>query len=298
MQIAVLANSDSWYFRDLSRAAGSDFALTCLPFEQLHAEVYQAAKPRILAGDQPLAAFDAVLVRTMSPGTLEQVVFRMDLLQCHAAAGGVVLNPPRAVEAAVDKYLTTAKLVAAGLPSPKTIVCQTAEDALAAFANLGNDVVIKPLFGSEGRGITRVTDEALALRAFKMLEQLGAIIYLQEFIAHPGYDCRLFILGEACYAMKRSNPLDWRTNVSRGAVAEKIIATPEMISLARQAADAVGAKIAGVDLLPAGDGSYYVLEVNAVPGWKALAHVLQVDIAREVLQYTRQQVLRARGANA
>ena len=59
---------------------------------------------------------------------------------------------------------------------------------MAAFERLGGDVVLKPLFGSEGRGITRLQDEALALRAFKMLEQLGAVLYLQEFIAHEGFD--------------------------------------------------------------------------------------------------------------
>ena len=101
----------------------------------------------------------------------------------YEAAGGVVINPARAIEAAVDKFLTSAKLQAAGLLTPRTIVCQTADDAMAAFAQLGGDVVVKPLFGSEGRGITRLNDEALALRAFKMLAQLGAVLYVQEFIA-------------------------------------------------------------------------------------------------------------------
>ena len=290
MRFAVLANPDSWYFRDLLRAAGNDFELTCLAFDQLRAEVEGFGSQRIMAGDCDLAQFQALLVRTMSPGSLEQVVFRMDLLARYEAAGGIVLNPPRAVEAAVDKYLTTAKLVAAGLPSPRTMVCQTADDAMPAFASLGGDVVIKPLFGSEGRGIARLTDEAMAIRAFKLLEQLGAIIYLQEFIPHEGFDCRLFILGELCYAMKRSNPLDWRTNVSRGAVTEKFEPTANMIAMARQAAQAVGAVIAGVDLLPARDGTLYLLEVNAVPGWKALANTLQIDIARQVLEFTREQV--------
>lgn len=268
MRFAVLANADSWYFRDLLCAAGSDCELTCLEFDRLRAEVERTGSQRILSAEHDLASFDALLVRTMSPGSLEQVVFRMDLLARYEAVGGVVLNPPRAVEAAVDKYLTTAKLVAAGLPSPRTIVCQTAEEAMPAFEALGRDVVIKPLFGSEGRGIARVTDEAMALRAFKLLEQLGAIIYLQEFIPHEGYDCRLFILGKKCYAMKRCNPLDWRTNVSRGAVTETFTPTDEMLDMARRAADTVGAVIAGVDLLPARDGACYVLEVNAVPGWK------------------------------
>src|SRR5262249_11227459 len=143
-----------------------------------------------------LADFDAVLVRTMPPGSLEQVVFRMDCLARYEAAGGIVINPARAIEAAVDKFLTTAKLQAAGLLTPRTICCQTAEEAMVAFEQLGRDIVLKPLFGSEGRGITRLTDENLALRAFKMLTQLGAVLYLQEFIEHEGHDIRLLVIGD------------------------------------------------------------------------------------------------------
>ncbi|MBY0460862.1 MAG: 30S ribosomal protein S6--L-glutamate ligase, partial [Gemmataceae bacterium] len=106
-----------------------------------------------------LSPFDAVLVRTMPSGSLEQVVFRMDLLHDAAASGMPVLNPPRAVEACVDKYLTTARLARAGIPTPPTAVSQRSADALIAFEELGGDVVLKPLFGSEGRGMCRITDE-------------------------------------------------------------------------------------------------------------------------------------------
>src|SRR5262249_707754 len=65
-----------------------------------------------------LSNVDALIVRTMPPGSLEQVVFRMNLLAQIEARGLQVLNPPRAIECAVDKYLTTARLTAAGLPVP------------------------------------------------------------------------------------------------------------------------------------------------------------------------------------
>jgi ribosomal protein S6--L-glutamate ligase len=156
---------------------------------------------------------------------------------------------------------------------------------MQAFAELGGDIVLKPLFGSEGRGITRLADEALALRAFKMLAQLGAVLYLQEFIPHEGFDLRLFVLGDHVLAMERRNPLDWRTNVSRGAQTAPIEPTAELCDLARRAAASVSATVAGVDLLPGKDGQMYVLEVNAVPGWKALARTLNVDVAALVLEY-------------
>ena len=83
----------------------------------------------------------------------------------------------------------------------------------------------------------------------------------------------------------RRNPLDWRTNVSRGAKTERLELTPELIDLAHRAADSVGAPLAGVDVLPDKDGRLYLLEVNAVPGWKALARTLEVDLAAKVLQF-------------
>jgi ribosomal protein S6--L-glutamate ligase len=181
-------------------------------------------------------------------------------------------------------------MAAAGLRVPRTIVCQTPEDAMAAFESLRGDIVVKPLFGSEGRGIARLQDEALAGRAFRMLAQLGGVLYVQEFIPHEGFDVRVLIVGERTFAIRRRSKHDWRTNVSRGAVAEPIDARAELVDAARRAADAVGASLAGVDLLPGRDGQLYAIEVNAVPGWKALAAALDVGIAQVVLEHIERTV--------
>jgi tetrahydromethanopterin:alpha-L-glutamate ligase len=305
MRFAVLAAPDSWYARDLARAAAGDHEVVTLPFSAITASVGRVSNPsrtsldsgklRISCSGHDLADFDAVLVRTMPPGSLEQVVFRMDCLGRHEAAGGLVINPARAVEVAVDKFLTSGKLQAAGLLTPRTICCQTADEAVAAFAELGGDVVVKPLFGSEGRGITRLNDEALALRAFKMLTQLGAVLYLQEFVPHEGFDIRLLVIGERILAMRRRNPLDWRTNLSRGAVAERLEPDDKLVEVARRASAAVGAALAGVDVLQGRDGSLYTIEVNAVPGWKGLARALNIDVARTVLEYVAGEVKRPIG---
>src|SRR5262249_1671971 len=147
---------------------------------------------------------DAVIVRTMPPGSLEQVVFRMNLLARLEAAGVQVLNPPRAIECAVDKYLTTARLLDAGLPVPRTIVCENAEAGLLAFEEFGGDVVVKPVFGAEGRGILRASDPDLALRTFRTLERIGAVLYVQEFIEHEGFDLRVMVVdGRVLTAMRR-----------------------------------------------------------------------------------------------
>lgn len=297
MRIAVLCSPDSWYFRDLVRAAGTRHELVPLAFTQLAGSVANDGA-RVVSQPWDLASFDAVLVRTMPPGSLEQVVFRMDLLGRLEVSGQLVLNPPRAIEIAVDKYLATARLAAAGLPVPRTMVCQTVDEALEAFDQLGGDVVLKPLFGSEGRGITRLTDEALAQRAFQLLVSLGAVLYMQEFVEHEGCDIRLLVIGEQVLGMRRSNPHDWRTNVSRGATTEPYVPTAEQVETALRAAATAGAPLAGIDVLPARSGQQYVLEVNAVPGWKALAATLKIDVAQLVLEFTEREVRRSPAARA
>lgn len=287
MRVGVLANANSWYLRDLARAAADQHEIVPLDFSHLMAKLDGRGGERFFAGEIPLESLDALLVRTMPPGSLEQVIVRMDMLGRMAENGLLVLNPPRAIEVAVDKYLTSAKLQAAGLLSPITFACQTADEAMQAFAELNGDCVLKPLFGSEGRGITRLTDEALALRAFKMLSQMGAVLYLQKFIPHQGFDVRLFVMGDKVWGMRRHNAEDWRTNISRGAKGEAFTPDANLQNLAITAARSVGAEIAGIDFLPGQDGQLYAIEVNAVPGWQALSRTLKVDIAAEVLQYTQ-----------
>jgi ribosomal protein S6--L-glutamate ligase len=231
-----------------------------------------------------LLSFDAVIVRTMPPGSLEQVVYRMDALWRLAAAGVKVLNPPKSLECAVDKYLTLVRLEAAGLTVPGTVVCENSEAALAAFDRLGGDVVVKPIFGSEGRGIVRVSDRELALRTFRTLERIQAVLYVQRFIENQGFDVRVLVLGgRVLAAMRRRANGDFRTNVSCQAIAESHSPTDEEVQRALGAAQAVGAHFAGIDLLYGLDGTCYVIEVNAVPGWRALQRVTGMDVAAAVI---------------
>jgi ribosomal protein S6--L-glutamate ligase len=283
LRIALLSAGEGWHVQDLLRAGRElGLALSVVPFASMVGRVGPSA---VEGAGADLLGADRVLVRIVPPGSLEQVVFRMDALHRLEAAGVPVVNPPRAVETAVDKYLATARLEAAGLPVPQTAACESAEAAMAEFERLGGDVVVKPLFGSQGRGLMRVSDPDLAVRAFSSLERLGSVLYLQRFIPHPGWDLRAFVLGGRVLAAMRRRSQDWRTNVARGAVPEPVTLSDEEADLAVRAAAAVGAEIAGVDLLPGPEGERYVLEVNAVPGWEALSRACDLDVAAEVLRY-------------
>lgn len=284
MHLAILSHGTGWHVADLLRAAATlGQRSTVVDFRRLSAGVG--------AGPEPLLEFDAVIVRTMPPGSLEQVVFRMDLLQQVEARGVPILNTPRALEACVDKYLTTARLAAAGLPVPPTIVCQTADAALEAFDALGGDVAVKPLFGSEGRGMLRVSDPELAWRTFRTLERTAVVLYLQQIIRHPGWDLRVFVLaGRVLTGMRRHARGDWRTNVAQGGYGEPAAVGDTEAALALRAAAVLGTDAAGVDLMQGPAGEWYVIEVNAVPGWRALAPVTGVDIATAMLRHLHDRV--------
>ena len=278
MRIGILGAESGWHVRDLQRAARAlGHEAFAIDFRRIGANIH---------GPSGLSSFDRMMVRTMPPGSLEQVIFRMDVLQRLEAEGIPILNPPRAVEICVDKYLASARLAAAGLEVPATAICQNAEEALEAFDQLQGDVIVKPLFGSEGRGMMRVSDPDLAWRTFRTLERMQSVLYLQRYIQHPGWDLRVFVLGQrALAAMRRHANGHWRTNVAQGGKAEKVGISAEIEELALRASAAVQAPMAGVDLLPGRDGQTYVLEVNAVPGWRALASVTGMDIAKEVLRF-------------
>lgn len=287
LKLTILASGQGWHVRDLQRAAAQlGWQVECQDFRRLSAAVVDQGERLLDTG--------VVLVRTMPPGTLEQVVFRMDVLHRLASNGVAVFNSPRALELCIDKYHTTARLAASGIPVPDTWAGQDAESALAAFEQLGGDVIIKPIFGSEGRGILRVSDREQAWRVFTTLERLGAVLYLQRYVPHEGYDIRAFVLGgEVLAAMRRYARDGLRSNIAQGGQAEVISLNHNEVRLARQAAAAVETEIAGVDLLPGRDGKWYVLEVNAVPGWRALARVTGLDVASQVLHYVRRRVSEA-----
>lgn len=286
MRFAILSGGTGWHVQDLIRAAGGlGHTAEIVDFRTLAVGV--------MTVPPPLSGFDAAVVRTIPAGSLEQVIFRMDLLHAAVAKGLPVLNPPRAVETCVDKYLTNVRLEATGLPTPATHVAQRADDAFAAFKQLGQDVVIKPLFGAEGRGMQRITDRELAWRTFRVLEQTGQVIYQQKFIPHPGYDLRVLVIGgRVLAAMQRRATNDWRTNVAQGGVPQQVDLSHRERELAICAALAVGCPVAGVDLLPGPGGELYVIEVNAVPGWRALASTCGIDVAATIIGFITEEYAR------
>lgn len=278
LRVAVLGSTGGWHAERLERA------LTARGHDCGFAQVTRMAGRidggvAVGSGAMALDACDAVIVRGVPRGSLEQVVFRVDALHALAATGVRVVNAAPALERTIDKFLASAMLAGAGLPTPRTVACERADDALAAFADLGSDVIVKPLFGSMGFGMARVEDPDVAARVFRALEIERAVYYLQETVPHDGVDVRALVVRDRVIAAIERVGDGWRANLARGARARPVALGDDGAELCVRAAAALGCDYAGVDLLRAADGRELVLEVNGIPGWRGLEDATGVDVA-------------------
>jgi RimK family alpha-L-glutamate ligase len=283
VRVAILSAREGWHTAELCRAlAERGHEARVLPYGALVGRFGQASGFAALG--EELGTCAALLPRIIPAGSLEQIVFRVDALHALEESGLLVVNSPRAIERTVDKLWTTALLARAGLLVPETVVCENPAEAQAAFQRFG-DVIVKPLFGSMGLGMVRVCDEEMAFRVFRTLETLRGVYYLQRAIDHDGCDVRAFVVGDRVIgAIERRAP-GWKTNLARGARAQAVTLSRERVDLALAAARAVGADYAGVDLLPARDGTVYVVEVNGIPGWRGLQDATSIDVARAIVEH-------------
>jgi ribosomal protein S6--L-glutamate ligase/tetrahydromethanopterin:alpha-L-glutamate ligase len=227
---------------------------------------------------------EAMIVRLVGRGSLEEIIFRMDVLHRLEHMGMLVINPPSAIERSVDKYHTLFLLDEHGLPVPRTAVTEKPREALRVFKELGEDVVVKPLFGSRGVGSTRVSDPDVAVRVFKAISYYRGVIYLQEFIPHGGSDIRVFTLGDRVLSSMRRVADNWKTNVSLGAKPVSFEMNDHIEYLATRAAETIGCRMAGVDILEGPRGPL-IIELNSQPGWRGLQTVTETNIAEEVISY-------------
>jgi len=293
VQVVILSARTGWHTDELCRALSARGHVgIVLRYEALVARLGGARSAAGLANERAeIFSADAVLARIIPSGSLEQIIFRVDALHWIEDRGVPVVNSPRAIERSVDKFYTDALLHEAGLESPETVVCESTADAMSAVDRFG-DAVIKPIFGSMGHGLVRVSDRDVAFRVFRALEQSRAVFYVQRFIEHGGRDIRVFVVGgRVIGAIERIAPGgDWRTNVARGAAARPFDLPNAWADIALRAAAAIGADYAGVDLLPAVDGRILVLEVNGIPGWEGLQRATGVDVAGAVVQHVESRV--------
>jgi RimK family alpha-L-glutamate ligase len=284
VKVGILGQRGGWHVTALQQALAQR-GITAPSFSITRLVACLSARPWLAVGGEPLEEYDVLFVRAIPGGSLEQVIFRVDALHRLENAGVRIVNSPTVIERTVDKYYTSTLLEDAGLRSPRTVVTERFDEAMTAFHELGGDVVVKPIFGSEGRGMVRVSDPDTAYRAFRALELGHYVYYLQEFVPHACRDIRVFVVGERVVAAMMRQGDTWKTNVAQGATAEPLVMNDELQEIALRATRTLGADYAGVDVLPLEGGGYAVIEVNGIPGWRGLKAATGVDAAEHLVDH-------------
>ncbi len=282
-KIGILSSQRGYHVRALEeaiRGRGCDPVF----FSIAHLAGWIGARPALQVRGECIEDCRALLVRTIPAGSLEQIIFRMDALHRIENLGVQVINSASAIEHTVDKYYTSFLLSDAGILTPRTLVTEDLDTAIQACREMG-DVVIKPLFGSEGKGMVRASDEETAYRVLRAWELNRYIYYIQEYLPHFRQDIRAFVIGDEVVAAMRRRGTGWKTNYSQGAEAEAVELSSEMKMLALKAARLINLDYAGVDIIPAENGKTYIVEVNSIPGWRGLQKATGQRIAERIVNY-------------
>lgn len=225
---------------------------------------------------------DLVLVRAVGLGTFESITLRLGLLHALVGMGVPAANSPRAIELCVDKAATSFRCFAQNILTPETFALESPRQtrALVRRECARGPLVLKPLFGAQGRGLKLIRQES----DLPDIAEMAGVYYLQRYIGveRDGFsDCRVLVAGGRVLAAMTRRADHWITNVKLGAKPEPVALDDEMRDLALRAAAAVEAEFAGVDLLRGADGRWYVIEVNSMPGWQGLQSVTDFSIADE-----------------
>jgi len=245
--------------------------------KEIHLTITDLSKDRELFGD-------VVLERCVSH-------FRgLHLTAALEGKGITVINPYSVSSICGNKMLTSIVLAKNGIPTPKTVVAFTIDEAMKAAEELGFPSVIKPVFGSWGRLIAPLKDKETAQAILEHREEMGnplyQIYYIQEMIKRPPRDIRTVVVGEEIVASiyRYSAPEDWRTNIARGGRAEICELSEEDAEVILRAAKAVGGGVLGVDAMEGEDG-ILVHEVNGTVEFKGAMSVSDVDIPSKIIEY-------------
>ena len=290
MKLAIFADETGWHTRQLQAALRARGALgRCVDLADCHVDTTASWHGLVIPGfgrELPAAA----LVRGIAGGSFEQVTTRLTLLHMLRDLGVPVYNDARAIERSVDKAMTSLRLRAAGVASPPTWATESlaqAQRIVMRESAAGHALVLKPLFGSQGKGLQRVGNVDGVHVPLPALEQaFGGLAYLQRFVAplqQPGFDWRVLVIGGRAVAAMRRVSEHWIHNIAQGARSLPALLTPALAALAEQAAQALEMDYAGVDLMPAADGTLQVIEVNGVAAWQGLQRVTPFNIARAIV---------------
>lgn len=216
--------------------------------------------------------------------TTEQLIRRIDTLKTLKNLGVTLINDPDSMLIARDKYGSLIALKRKGIPIPDTAVVESPFETMKLVEKWG-EVVLKPLMGSLGLGIVRVSDPDIAFRVARAIASVNQPIYVQKYIHKPDRDIRIIVIGDTVLGgIYRYNKENWKTNIAQGSFAQAIAVNRELTEIALRATEALGLDYAGLDIAEGTDG-YKVLEVNGAPMWKGFRLSTGIDPSSYIVDH-------------
>ncbi|MFK7794210.1 MAG: RimK family alpha-L-glutamate ligase [Gammaproteobacteria bacterium] len=269
--IAIITDDPGWHGQQLTQSLHMrGYKSRFVRLQDCHFDL-DSDSPRInLPGFSSLPA--GVFVRGVPGGSLEQVVYYLDVLHGLEYAGVPVFNNTRGIERSVDKGMTSYLLKLNGIPTPKSFVSSDLHyinEKIREYMGQGKKLVLKPIFGSQGKGL-QLLDQASQLIDY---EHMHGVMYLQEYIdagETVGVDYRVFVIGDQVIACMKRTGESWITNVAQGGHVESVTLDQAVHQMAIDATRVTELEYAGVDLIRDKEGKFWVTEVNSVPAWKGL----------------------------
>ena len=278
---AIVTDQPGWHGHRLRQALAakrleSDF----VRLQECRLEV-QSGAPKIgIPGFGDLLP-SGVFVREVPGGSLEEVIFYLDILHALEASGVKVYNDAGAIERSVDKVRASFLFALHDVPTPRTFAVRDVRqmrEFLDDWFETHQHVVAKPIFGSQGKGLKRLSRDD----PHPDYDLSRGIYYLQEYIeplSSRSCDWRILVIdGQAVAAMRREGE-DWISNIANGGKGHPVALEPELARLAERAVTAVGMPYAGVDLMRDRQGVAWVTEVNSIPAWRGLQQVHPENIS-------------------
>src|SRR5258706_8556523 len=250
LRIAIMTDEIGWHSARLQKALRArGCSGRCVDLAACRFDTTWAWHGLVIPGfgrDLP----DAAIVRGIAGGTFEQVTARLGILHALRELGVPVYNDARAIERSVDKSMTSFLLHLAGIPTPPASTTESAAQArrvVMRAAAADQRLVLKPLFGSQGKGLRQVGQVDGKFAALPPLEEYARLAYLQQYVesaARPGFDWRVLVVGGRAVAAMRRVSKNWVRNVAQGARCEPQPITGssmlEIADIAVQATTALG----------------------------------------------------------
>lgn len=290
MKLAILSRSPNAYSTLRLKQAALDRGHRALVLNTLRFAIDLADdEPDLQYRGKQLSDYDAVLPRIGASITYfgTAVVRQFEQIDVYTP------NTANGIMNSRDKLRAAQILARHNIGMPHTAFVRDRKDVLPAIERVGGaPVVIKLLEGTQGIGVILAPDRKVAEAIIETLQSTKQNVLVQQFIAESkGRDVRALVVGDRVVAaMRRSAQGDeFRSNVHRGGSVEGIELTPEFEKTAVAAAQIMGLRVAGVDMLEGDDGPL-VMEVNSSPGLEGIERATDLDVAGAIVDYIANQV--------